>query len=245
MLRHQLAGALVVIGLWALLTYPGLVNPFVLPTPTAVLDAVVRGLTEGSLGDHVLRTSGTFVVCFALAVLLGIALGATPGLVPSVHRSVEPLISLALSVPIVTYFAFLVVLLGYGFWSVLALGVVTATPTMITSTVTAFQEVDAALLRVGAVYTASRPARFLRIVLPGSLATLSGGVRIAAGRALIGVIVGEMFLSSEGLGAQIVNASGFFDIPAYYAVVVALAVISYVVAVVFGAVENRTAAYVT
>ena len=244
-LAYQVAGGLIVLVIWALLTYTGLVDPFVLPTPTAVGDAVVSGLTGGELAHHIARTTGTFLACFTVAVVLGVALGAAPGLVPSVHRSVEPLIGLALSLPIVTYFAFLIVLLGYGFWSVFALGVVAATPTMVTSTVTAFQEVDGALLRVGALYCASRSARFARIVLPSALATLTGGVRIAAGRALIGVIVGEMFLSSDGLGAQIVTASGFFDIPAYYAVVVALAVISYLVAIVFGALETRTTALVT
>ena len=243
LLAYQLAGAAVVVGIWCAATYTGAVNEFVLPTPLQVARSLGRGIDEGVLIHHTLMTLRSFAISFGIAIVLGVALGTAPGLMPSVNRSIQPLVSLALTLPIVTYFAVLVVLFGYGFWSVLCLGVVSAAPSMLVSTTTAFQEIDKNLVRVGSVYCSSRWSRYRRILLPASLATLSSGVKIAAGRAIMGVIVGEMFMASDGLGAYLITSSGFFDNPATFSIVVMLAVVSYVIAVAFAAVENRMARF--
>lgn len=235
----QTLGMAVILGIWIAVTQTELVNRYVLPKPIEVWHALIDGWAEGTLPHDTWITFQEFILVLVVSYIGGLFLGILPGLRPVVDRAIGPLLGLALSIPILTYFAVVLVLFGYGFSAVLALGIIATTPTAIVSTITAFQDVDQALISVGRIYCNNPLARLTRIVVPAALPTLASGLRVASGRAMLGVIVGEIFMSSRGLGARILSASGFFDIPGYYAVAVTLATLCFIVTQVFGLIERR------
>jgi len=65
-----------------------------------------------------------------------------------------------------------------------------------------------------------------RIVLPATLPYIMAGVRLAVGRAVVGMVIAEFFTSISGLGAIIINAANNFDTATMFVPIVVLMVLA-------------------
>ena len=146
-----------------------------------------------------------------LAIVSGTAIGAL------IHRSarlravIDPLLASYYSVPTFIFYPLLVALLGIGKAPLVVLGVLSAAPAVVISTLAGLDGVAPVLMKLARVHRLS-PLRTLRwIVLPAALPHLFTGFKLALSYALIGVIAGEFILSGTGLGYAISFAYQSFD----------------------------------
>jgi len=119
-------------------------------------------------------------------------------------------------VPTFIFYPLLVALLGLGKAPLVVLGVLSAVPAVMISTLSGLDGVSPVLMKLARVHRLSA-ARTLRwIVLPAALPRLFTGFKLALSYALIGVIAGEFILSGTGLGYDISFAYQSFDNRAMY-----------------------------
>src|SRR5262245_28116953 len=78
-LAAMLATVALLLALWAALTYGGVANPLFLPSPTAVVDAFVKMIANGSLLGHMRASLLVILIGWALAVLVAVPLGIVMG----------------------------------------------------------------------------------------------------------------------------------------------------------------------
>lgn len=244
-LGHQTLGLALIVALWFLATEGGLVPTSLVPRPQTVWAAAGAQWASGVLPSAVWTTAREVLLALGISCAIGIPIGTLLGLVPGVYRSLEALLGFALSMPIVAFLSIVVAWFGFGFRSVVALGVAASLVYLIMSTSAAVQGLNPVMYRVARVYCASRTARFFKVIAPGSLHSLLGGVKLATSRAMLGVIVAEMFVSSRGLGARSLYSVGFLDIPAFYVLVLAMGVLAYLLVFLIGLLESRAAQFDT
>jgi NitT/TauT family transport system permease protein len=179
------------------------VSPLLLPAPSAVARAAV--LHADVLWPALAATTRS--------VLLGLALSTTVGLLAAIALSSSRLVERAFYpyaiffqvVPIVAIAPLLVIWFGYGTRAVVAAAFIVSVFPVIANTLAGLLSVDPALRDLFRLYGASGPARLFKLSLPWALPSVLVGLRIAAGLAVIGAIVGE-FVGGGGLGVVVLEA---------------------------------------
>ena len=101
----------------------------------------------------------------------------------------------------------IVLWVGIGIWSKVLVVFLGAFFIIVINTLYGVRTVDKRLLDVANSFRASQPRIFTTLVLPGSVPFVLVGLRLGVGRALIGVIVGELYSSNAGIGYMITIAS--------------------------------------
>jgi NitT/TauT family transport system permease protein len=113
---------------------------------------------------------------------------------------------------------------GLGITSKIVVVLLSAIFPLIVNLQVAMSTIDADLVRVARSYGATRWQIFRSVALPTSVPFLITGLRLAAGRGLLGVIVAEVFGGSEGIGYMIQYAGATFQTDKVFAGVLVVAV---------------------
>ncbi len=147
---------------------------------------------------------------FALAVVLSVAGGLLlAGLIGrnrlAVAVSAPVLVNLA-AIPKVTLYPLVLLLFGLGIRAKVAFGVMHGLPPLALFTIGAMANVRPAWLRTAMALRLSPGQVLVRVVLPAILPEIAAGVRLAVSLCLLGVLIGEMFASSSGLGHRAMTA---------------------------------------
>jgi putative hydroxymethylpyrimidine transport system permease protein len=193
--------AVTVIGLlllWQAVVWATAVPPFILPGPYRV---VLAGIARWDvLAVQAVITGGEIVLGMVLGVALGMASGALLVQFAAARRWLLPLLIASQAVPVFAVAPLLVLWLGYGMASKIAMaGLVIFFPVSI-AFFDGLRRADPAWLDLGRTMNASSGALLWQIRLPAALPALASGIRVAAAIAPIGAVVGEWVGASAGLG---------------------------------------------
>jgi NitT/TauT family transport system permease protein len=146
------------------------------------------------------------VVGYVAAVLLGVPLGLVGGWYRRLNYFFDPWLNFMNSLPRVALLPLIVLWVGIGIWSKIVVVFLGAFFMIMMNTLYGVRTVDRHLLDVASSFGASQRRLFITVVLPGSLPFILAGLRLGIGRAVIGVIVGELYAANAGLGYMIVVA---------------------------------------
>jgi NitT/TauT family transport system permease protein len=194
----------------------GIIDPLTVIPPSEMIASMIDRVGSGEMDESIVNTFSTIALAFVLAVDLGTLAGALIHRSPRLRDVADPLLASYYSVPTFIFYPLLVALLGLGKAPLVVLGVLSATPAVMISTLSGLDGVSPVLLKLARVHRLS-PARTLWwIILPAALPRLFSGFKLALSYALIGVIAGEFILSGSGLGYAISFAYQSFDNRAMY-----------------------------
>ena len=194
----------------------GVIDPMAVLPPSQMAADMVAELASGDATAPMLQTFSTVGLAFVLAVVLGTGLGALVHASPRLRRVLDPVLASYYAVPTFVFYPLLVALLGLNMVPLVVLGVMSATPAMVISTLSGLDSIPPVLRRVARIQRLG-PVQTLRsVVLPAAMPSLFGGFKLALSYALIGVIAGEFILSGSGLGFAISFAYQSFNNHAMY-----------------------------
>jgi NitT/TauT family transport system permease protein len=173
---------------------------FLVPPPSDVFRTLAR--EGGELWPAAAATAGTSLLGFVASAVFGIGAAVLLSSARWVQRAFYPYAVFFQTVPIIAVAPLLVIWIGYG-WRTVAVSafIVSAFP-VVANTLTGLLSTDPALRDLFRLYGASRRATLLKLRLPYALPATLTGLRVAAGLAVIGSIVGE-FIAGGGLGGVI------------------------------------------
>jgi NitT/TauT family transport system permease protein len=202
---------IIVLVTWQMVTALGLEPPIILPSPAAVI-AAFRGIFSSPDVWADFAASGMELVYgFALATLVGITAGLVIGWYPRVGYFLDPFLNLLYATPRVALGPLLIVWLGIGLNSKVALVFLVAVFPVLVNTSSGVRSLDQHLVRVARCFGAGDLKIFRSIALPGSVPFILGGLRLAVGQSLIGVFVAELLGAQHGIGAMVQTAGEQFQ----------------------------------
>lgn len=193
--------ALVVFGLiWELAFRAGLLNPQFIAPPSAALAAGWDLFSSGKIWPH----AWTSVVEFFWGSLFGIVIGIPLGFVMAQWRTVDSAVSPTVwglySVPRTAFVPLLLVWFGIGLASKGAFVFLGMVFPMIANTYLGVRETDPYAIRSARSFSASRWETMRYVIFPSAFPYIIDGLRLGAGRGIVGVIIAELYVSSGGLG---------------------------------------------
>ena len=176
------------------------VPQYLLPPPSAILQTLRR---EGSeLWGAAMETGWAALVGFLMSAAGGVLAAIVLSSAAWVQRAFYPYAVFFQTVPVIAIAPLLVVWLGYGPPTVVASAFIVSVFPVVANTLAGLLSTDPALRDLFRLYGATWPATLLKLRLPFALPAVLTGLRIAAGLAVIGAIVGE-FIAGGGLGGVI------------------------------------------
>jgi NitT/TauT family transport system permease protein len=218
-------------------------NDAFLAAPSAVAKRGWEMILNGQLLSNTWVSLQELIYGFILGAIAGIAIGASMAAWKSVSDFLEPWIAGLYAAPMIAFAPVVIIWFGVGITSKVAVVFMMVVFPMIINTQAGLESTDRRLLTVARAFCAS-PARIFRTVsVPSAAPFIVAGMRLAVGRGLVGVVVGELFGSRAGLGNIITTASSVFDMPTLFVAVVTLAIGGVILTYMLRAVEMRLAAW--
>lgn len=198
------SSSFVLIGVvWELAVQVGLFNPFLTSSPSLVAAALVEAMQDGQLLTNISATVVSLATGFAMAALVGISIGIAMGWYRYAEWALDPYVWLGYAAPTIAFYPLFILFLGLGSPTVIALTFLFGVFPIIINTVEGVKNVDRTLQRAAHSFGAGDRQMFSKVVLPASVPMVMAGLRLGAGRSLLGGIVGELFGGNAGLGYAI------------------------------------------
>jgi ABC-type nitrate/sulfonate/bicarbonate transport system permease component len=191
--------------------------------PSAIWTTFVRLLVSGALATHLGVSGVEFAYGFALAIVVGIPLGIVMASSRTVHALLDPWVAAFNSTPRIALAPLLIVWLGIGVASKVALVFSSAVFPILINTLTGVRVIDAELVEAARAFGARPRDVFAKVLLPGAVPFIVAGLRLGVSRGIIGVVVGELLGSTAGIGYMLYTAGQTFDTAALFVGVVVIA----------------------
>ena len=208
---------------WQLIGLYVLTNKLFFVPPTDVATAFIKLSLNGELWKDVVASFTAIGYGMVLAIMIGISFGILLGASRVVADYTEVYINALYATPLVAVAPLLILWLGIGIGSKIAVVFLISVFPVIISTASGVRNVDAHLLDVAHSFGATRAQIVLKVLIPAGLPFVLTGIRLAIGRAIVGVVIGELFGASAGLGYLIFTAGQMFNVPELFVGVICLA----------------------
>ena len=182
-------------------------------------------MASGQLGTQFLDSATLFATGFALALLVGMPAGLLLARVQSLRVAIEPYIMILYATPMVALIPFILSLMGFGFAPKVLVVFPFAVFPILYNTIEGARSIKPELIEVARSYRSREWALWREVMVPYTLPFTMTGVRQAIGRALVGMVAAEFFLSSTGLGQLIMTATQNFDTGGVFAIILVIGLI--------------------
>ena len=183
---------------WEALVWATGLPPYVLPPPSRVL--VVMAERHDLLLAEAAWTAAEMILGLLLGLVLGGALAVVFAASAGWRRWALPLVIVSQAIPVIAIAPLLVVWLGYGMASKVAMAALVIFFPVVSTLYDGLRRTDQGWLDLARTMDAGPWAMLLQIRLPAALPAFASGVRIAAAVAPIGAVIGEWVGASAGLG---------------------------------------------
>ena len=230
---------LAVLAVWQL--YAPSVSPILLKPPTKVISAFGELVANGELAAAIQISLRNLALGFAIAVAVGVAIGVLSARSWFVASATSPWVSALYATPLVALVPVIVLWVGFGPTAKVIVVFMFAVFAVLFSTARGVREVDSQLIEVARSYLATEVGLWRDVVLPSALPYIVTGVRLAVGRALIGVIIAEFYTSIAGLGYLIVTYANTFQLAKVFVPVVILMALGVGLTAALALLERRLA----
>lgn len=224
-----LLSVLVFLGVWQ--TLGRSIDPILLATPTRVVAAFGDLLSNGQLWPAFITAMGDLAVGYGAAIVIGISVGILMGRSLTIERIINPYVNFFQATPLIALVPLVVIWFGVGFEARVVVTFLLAVWSVIINTATGVKQTPESLIDVGRIYKFNSRQTVLTIALPNAVPSIFAGLRIALGKALIGVIIAQMEISVTGLGGLVVNYGNAFKTAYLLAGIITASLVGVVAAV--------------
>jgi ABC-type nitrate/sulfonate/bicarbonate transport system permease component len=233
-------GAMVLtIAVWQAFWSAGKISPLFLSGPSAIVKQFWETLRHGTLLADMRFSGLNFLIGFGLALVSGVILGVIIGWYRPVRLLFDPFLNALYATPRIAMVPMIIIWFGVGMWSKVFIVYITAVFPVLINTVGGIRSVDRDLLRAARAFCASDWQIFKTVAIPGSVPFILTGVRQGVALGLIGVVVGEMFGGSQGVGFMVAYGGQTFQTDTLFLGVVLIALAGIILTVLAEKLERR------
>ncbi len=232
---------LALIGVWAGLTYGGVMSEIFLPTPGAVVEAFARLVGDGSLALHVTASVEVVLIGFIISSLLAVPLGLLMGTFHIVQYALEPLVNFIRYLPVTSFVPLFILWIGIGIEervTVIFFGTFFQQLVMIADI---SRGVSKDLLNASYTLGASRRDAVLHVLAPAAIPGVLDTLRVTMGWAWTYLVVAELVAASSGLGYISMKAMRGFQVDVIFLAIAVIGVLGLLTDQLFRLVRLRMA----
>jgi ABC-type nitrate/sulfonate/bicarbonate transport system permease component len=197
---------------------------YILPAPSRIAALMVaeRELLVGEAAVTLLEIA----IGFGVAFIVGIGLALLIFSSRTVERAVYPLVIASQTVPVFAIAPLLIVWLGYGMLSKVAMAALIVFFPIVVNTVDGLRAADSDAINLLVILGATPAQVLLKIRVPAALPFVFSGIRIAVATSVIGAVIGEWVGATHGLGFLMIHANAQLRIDLVFAAITVLSLMA-------------------
>jgi len=207
--------------------------------PSEIAGTLWRMFASGTIWAPLGVSASAFAIGLAIAIVVGLPLGVLLGRSATLNAMFDPFITAFNATPRLVFLPLLLLWFGLGLWSKVVIVFIGALFPILINTYEGVRNADAVLINVVRSFGASEWGIARLVVVPNSLPYIVVGLRLAIGRAVLGVVVAEFFGSQDGLGVVMVRAASRFEVDVVFAGLIVFAALSLLMTGLVKLVEDR------
>lgn len=215
------------------------VHRVILPKPASVAISFVALTHSGELPKAILMTLGPFLHGLGLALVAGVALGLLLGLFPTLARLIDPYIYIFWSTPTLAFLPLIIVWFGIGNTAQVVFVFLSAVFPLIMNTEAGVRQVEGSLVEVVRSLGGKRSEILRIVVIPSTIPYIFSGLRIAIGRAMVGIIVAQYLIVAVGIGYMLQFYGETLQLAKYFSPLIVTALLAVALIQLAGWAESR------
>src|SRR5437867_4024853 len=188
-----------------------LINPMFMSAPSFVFKAAFQMFASGEIFNDLYVSGIEFFWGYLLSVVVAIPFGIAIGWYKRFAYVCDPFVNAMNATPRIALLPLVIIWLGIGILSKVGIIFLGALFPLLINTRDGVKTTPVNLLTAARSFGASEWQIFKSVVLPSTVPFILTGLRLAVGRALIGVMVGELYAATAGIGLMITVAGATFQ----------------------------------
>lgn len=225
---YQIAIILGIFLTWQILADLDIINSFLFSSPKKIFETIIN-FDKGLLVRHILVTFNETMISFLLASVLGLLISTILWFNEMIAKIFDPYLTIINSLPKVSLGPLIIIWCGAGFNSIIFMALMISLFLSIINLYNAFLSTDDSYIVLLKSFNASKMQIFFKVILPSNKMNIINTFKINISMSLIGVIMGELLVSKEGLGYLIQYGSQVFNINLVITSVFILGFMSYLI----------------
>ncbi len=205
----RLLGPILLIGIWAIASATGQLDPRTLPAPWTIAQTGWRLWTDGTLGQDILTSLGRATKGFLLGLVIGAGMALLAGLSRVGDALIDGTVQINRSIPTLGLIPLFIVWLGIGeTFKVAIIAIVVYIPIYL-NLYAALTGIDLRFVELAEVSRLTRLQFIRHVVLPGALPGFFVGLRLGVTYSWLGLVVLEQINAVNGLGYMMFQATNY------------------------------------
>lgn len=225
--------------IWQLLSDYKVINTFLCSSPKKVVQTIVNLYKSNDLLIHIWVTLKEILISFLLGSLIGIAFAALLWLSPFLSKVLDPYLTILNSLPKVALGPIIIIWAGANQNSIILMALLISTISTIISVYVGFKHTNKISIKLLKSFNANKFQIFTRVVFPSNLNTIISSLKINLSMTFVGVIMGELLVSKQGLGYLINYGSQVFNTNLVITGVILLGILTSILYFLILFIENK------
>lgn len=208
----QISILLLFIIIWQLFADLNIINTFISSSPKQILETIVNLHKTNNLYNHIWITIYETFLSFSLGTIIGIIVASIIWYNKFIAKVIDPYLTILNSLPKVALGPIIIIWCGASMNSIILMALFISVIITIINVYQGFISIDKSKLKLMNSMGATKSQIYFKLLLPGSFSNIISTLKINISMSLIGVIMGELLVSKEGIGYLIMYGSQVFNL---------------------------------
>lgn len=214
------------LGVWELTAYLNWADPFIISSPSRIVNQTIELYNNGTLFEHIFVTLNETVMAFLLSTIIGATVAILLYIITPLRRVLEPYLIILNSLPKIALGPLLIVWVGVGTKAIVTMGILICVVITIINLLNGYLEVPEEKIMLLRSMGANKFQILTKLIIPATLPNFMATLKINLGMAWVGVIMGEYLSSKAGLGYLLVYGGQVFKLDLVMTSIVILCILS-------------------
>ena len=225
--------------LWEICAKLEIINPFLTSYPSQIILTIFDLFKENNLLLHIWITLYETIISFSLASIIGIIIASILWSSKTIFRILDPYLTVLNSLPKISLGPLIIIWVGAGTNSIIFMALLITVFTTTVNMYNSFITTDPYKIILMKSLGATKMQIFSKLVFRGNIPSLINTLKINISLSLIGVIMGELLISKQGLGYLITYGSQVFNLNLVLTSIFVLGIISYLLYIIIDLLERK------
>lgn len=238
-LTAQIGILILIISLWEILAVTGVIDTFIMSSPSRICTTIVELYQSGNLFYHIFTTLYEAIIGFLIATLGGTLIAIILWWNDTLRKILDPYIVVLNSLPKIALGPIIIIWVGVGTASIVTMDILIMIIITIISMLNAFRQVEDSKIMLLRSMDANKFQILCKLIIPGALPEFISLLKINVGLTWVGTIMGEYLVSKAGLGYLIIYGSQIFNLDLVMASTIILCILAALMYFIVAFIEKK------
>ena len=225
---------------WQFFSDKKIINTFLTSNPKKVLFTIIDLIKQHNFFNHIFTTIYEIIISFILGNIIGLLIASLLWFNKFIAKVVEPFLTILNALPKVALGPLIIITCGANIKSIIVMSLLISSIISIINIYNGFNSTDENKIKIVKSMGASKIQVFYHVVLKGNIIKIIESFKINISMCFIGVIMGELLVSKQGIGYLIMYGSQVFNMNLVLTGIILLIILTIILYIIIIKIEKTS-----